>query len=31
MINPQPFWTHWRTEMTASFAVWDEVIATAAA
>jgi hypothetical protein len=31
MINHQPFWTHWRTEMTDRFAVWDEITAAAAA
>jgi hypothetical protein len=31
MINHQPFWTHWRTEMTHRFAVWHQIIAAAAA
>jgi hypothetical protein len=26
MINHQPFWTHWRTEMTNRFAVWNQII-----
>jgi len=31
MINHHPFWTHWRTEMTNRFAVWDEITVAAAA
>jgi hypothetical protein len=27
MINHQPFWTHWRTEMADRFAVWRQVTA----
>jgi len=30
MINHQPFWTHWRTEMTNRFAVWNQIITVAA-
>jgi len=31
MINHQPFWTHWRTEMTNRFAVSNQIITAAAA
>jgi hypothetical protein len=31
MINHQPFWTHWRTEMADRFTVWREVTAPDAA
>jgi hypothetical protein len=30
MINHQPFWTHWRTEMTIRVAVWNQIITAAA-
>jgi len=31
MINHQPFWTHWRREMTDRFAVWNEITGLSAA